>query len=323
MKVSVLINADAGSVQRSPSADFVGIIRHGLESRGVEAEVSVIPGREIKTQAEALLVQAGKAENSQETALVVGGGDGTLGSVASLLAGTQMALGILPLGTLNHFARDLGLPQDLDAAMDVIAAGQVRRIDVAEVNGHVFVNNASIGVYPFIVAERTAEQHRRGVGKLAAIGPALLRTLRASSWQRVTMSADNDLREVRTACVFIGNNFYDLAALGRRKELCAGELCVYVVKQQTWLGLALLPFKIVLGLSHPERDVELFKVRRLLIQASARHLRVAADGETFKEATPLVFRIRPRSLTVLAPPSAGPRQGIESEAALGTTVPHG
>lgn len=210
-------------------------------------------------------------------------------------------LGVLPLGTLNHFARDIGLPNDLEAAMDVIAAGHVQKIDVAEVNGRVFLNNSSIGIYPFLVAERSAEQKRIGVGKLAALGPALLLTLKASSWQRVRISIDDKGREQRTLCVFVGNNFYDLSKLGHRSSLVSGELCVYVVKQQSWLGLALLPFKVAFGLIDPVHDVELFRVQSLEIRARRRHMRIAMDGETVEATTPVHYRIRPGALRVLAP----------------------
>ena len=104
--------------------------------------------------------------------------------------------------------------------------------------------------------------------------------------------------------------------MGRRKDLSAGDLCVYVVKQQSWFGLALLPFRVILGLSRPEHDVELFKVRHLSIRSSHRRLRLARDGETAKEATPLVFRIRPQALRVLAPPVAVPVRDFDDSAAI-------
>ncbi len=107
-----------------------------------------------------------KSTGAKPGTLVVGGSDGTLGSAASAVVGTDVVLGVLPLGTLNHFARDLGLSNDLGAAMDTIAADHVEQIDVAEVNGQVFLNNSSIGIYPFLVAERTAEQKRLGWGSL-------------------------------------------------------------------------------------------------------------------------------------------------------------
>lgn len=232
--------------------------------------------------------------------LVVGGGDGTLGSVASAVAGTDVVLGVLPLGTLNHFARDLGLSKDLDAAMDIIAAGHVKQIDVGEVNGRVFLNNSSIGIYPFFVAERSAEQKRLGVGKLAALGPALVLMLRASSWKRVRISIDGNVPQ-RTACVFVGNNFYDLRVLGHRSNLTSGELSVYVVKEQSWLGLALLPFRVVFGLVDAARDMERYRAQGLEIRARRKQMRIAMDGETVNVAMPLRYRIRSRSLRVLVP----------------------
>ena len=299
MTVLVLLNAGAGSIKGADSGDVEKRLRNGFQARGIETEVSLAEGREIAEMARKFAVSKSRGKKSRT--LVVGGGDGTLGSVASAITGTNVVLGVLPLGTLNHFARDIGLPNDLEAAMDVIAAGHVQKIDVAEVNGRVFLNNSSIGIYPFLVAERSAGQKRRGMGKLAALGPALLLTLKASSWQRVRISIDDKGREQRTLCVFVGNNFYDLSNLGHRGSLASGELCVYVVKRQSWCGLALLPFKAALGLIDPVRDVELFRVQSLEVNARRRHLRIAMDGETVEAILPLLYRIRPRSLRVLAP----------------------
>ncbi|QND64691.1 diacylglycerol kinase family lipid kinase [Mesorhizobium loti] len=299
MTVLVLLNASAGTIQRNKGEDFEKLIRGGLQARGIETEVRLAEGREIAEMAHKFVLA--KSPGGKPPTLVVGGGDGTIGSVASATAGTNVVLGVLPLGTLNHFARDLGLPNDLEAAMDVIAAGHVQKIDVAEVNSRVFLNNSSVGIYPFLVAERSAEQKRLGVGKLAALGPALLLMLKASSWQRVRISIDDKGREQRTLCVFVGNNFYDLSKLGHRNSLTAGELCVYVVKQQSWLGLALLPFKVAFGLIDPVRDVELFRVQSLEIRARRQRMRIAMDGETVEATTPLRYRIRPGALRVLAP----------------------
>jgi YegS/Rv2252/BmrU family lipid kinase len=299
MTVLVLLNAGAGSIKGADGGDLEKRLRNGFQARGIETEVRLAEGREIAEMARKFAVTKSRGKKSRT--LVIGGGDGTLSSVASAITGTNVVLGVLPLGTLNHFARDIGLPSDLEAAMDVIAAGHVRKIDVAEVNGRVFLNNSSIGIYPFLVAERTAEQKRLGVGKLAALGPALIRTLKASSWKRVRISIDDKGREQRTLCVFVGNNFYDLSKLGHRSSLTSGELCVYVVKQQSWLGLALLPFKVAFGLIDPVHDVELFRVQSLEIRARRQHMRIAMDGETVEATTPLRYRIRPGALRVLAP----------------------
>lgn len=299
MRVLVLLNAGAGSIKQANSNDLKQQLRSGLQARGLEADVRLVEGRDIAGLAREFV--GSKPPGDEPSILVVGGGDGTLGSAASAVVGTDVMLGVLPLGTLNHFARDIGMSNDLEAAMDTIAAGHVEAIDVAEVNGRVFLNNSSIGIYPFLVAERSAEQRRWGLGKLAALGPALVLTLKASSWQRVKISIDGNGREQRTLCVFVGNNFYDLNKLGRRSGLTSGQLCVYIVKQQSWLGLALLPFKVALGLIDPLRDVELFRVQSLEIKARRRRIRVAMDGETAKAAMPLRYWIRPHCLRVLVP----------------------
>jgi diacylglycerol kinase family enzyme len=300
MPVLVLINAMAGTALRSGRPDLTDLIRNGLRDRGVTAEVRLAPGSEITGLAQAFVRDIGESVDRKQSLLVVGGGDGTVGSVASVLAGSDVALGILPLGTLNHFAKDLGLPTELNAAMDVIASGEVRTVDVAEVNGRIFVNNSSIGLYPFLVARREAEQRRWGLSKLGAMGRALLAALRISFWQTVTISA-GERRELQTPCVFVGNNFYDLAALGRRADVSAGELCVYVVKPQTRLGLLLLPWKIIFELTDPARDVELFRLGSLEIRSRHRQMRVAADGEVLSLPTPLRYSIRPAFLHVVVP----------------------
>jgi diacylglycerol kinase family enzyme len=89
-----------------------------------------------------------------QVVFVAAGGDGTVNAVASAVAGTERCMGVLPVGTLNHFAHDLGLPLKLEAAVAAITGGRTRGIDVAEVNGAVFVNNSSIGAYPTMVLDR-------------------------------------------------------------------------------------------------------------------------------------------------------------------------
>ena len=121
-KITVFANKDAGAIRNLPSADFEAVIREGLKTRDVEAEIYLVKGYEIAARIQAQISVAGGATGEPQT-IVVGGGDGTLGYAASVLAGTDIGLGILPLGTLNHLAKDLGLALDIDGALDVIAAG--------------------------------------------------------------------------------------------------------------------------------------------------------------------------------------------------------
>src|SRR5688572_9538807 len=141
MRVAVLINANVAD--RSPE------IGRSLTAAGVTAEVVVCePARLTET--------ARRLADGRYAAIVAAGGDGTVSAVAAGLAGTGTPLAVMPLGTLNHFARDLGMSKDLDECARAIARGETMPIDVGEVNGRVFINNASIGIYPEIVMERDA-----------------------------------------------------------------------------------------------------------------------------------------------------------------------
>src|SRR5688572_17214545 len=146
MRATVIVNAASGVGEREIAAECARIAA-GLESRGVEATVLQVPGERLTDAARE--AAAGGAE-----AVVMAGGDGTMSAGAAALAGGNCPMGILPLGTLNHFARDLGIPADLEGALAIVASGTVKRVDVGEANGRVFVNNASIGLYPHAVAAR-------------------------------------------------------------------------------------------------------------------------------------------------------------------------
>ena len=152
-RIAAIVNSGAGSVRAS------GLTAEGLRrlfrEAGVEAEVHVIPGDRIAETARAAL-------ESGIDALVAGGGDGTIRSVAGVLAGGDVPLGVLPVGTLNHFARDLGIPVDLPAAVRLIADGAPRALDVGEVNGEIFVNNSMLGFYPPVVEVRDRRDAKSG-----------------------------------------------------------------------------------------------------------------------------------------------------------------
>lgn len=305
--ILVLINAGAGTVQKTGADTFSKQVGEGLAQRGVKADVVVVKGAELKARAEAFARSPG---GGGSRTLVVGGGDGTVNTAAAVCASSDIVLGLLPLGTLNHFAKDLGIPVALEGALDVIAAGNTRVVDAGEVNGRLFVNNSSIGIYPFLVDQRDAEQKQRKVGKLVAMGPALFRTLRSASWHRITITTEEGPQSAaegtrRTPCLFVGNNAYDLAALGKRTSLTAGTLCVYIVRRSSWWGVLTLPFKIAfqrtLGRLDPEHDIELLEVSSFSIRSHRPRLRIAIDGETVHEQTPLVYRSRPGALRVLAP----------------------
>ena len=168
--VEVIINAAAGG--GTEDDDRARAVEAAFDACGVPARVSVARGGDEVTE----LVR--RALTNGVRAVVAGGGDGTVGSVAGTLAGTDRPLGVLPLGTLNHFAKDLGLPLELAGAARVVCEGREASVDVGEVNGRVFVNNSSLGLYPRIVRRRERLQAREGSGKWSAFPRSALRPLK-------------------------------------------------------------------------------------------------------------------------------------------------
>jgi diacylglycerol kinase family enzyme len=240
--------------------------------------------------------------------IVIGGGDGSISSAASVLAGSDFPLGILPLGTLNHFARDLGLPVDLEGAVRLIASGQVRLIDVGEVNGRVFLNNSSLGVYPHLVAERD-RYRRHGPARWLAAALALCRVLWRLPRPRLRVLAPGWEATRRTACLFIANNMYqfDAFASATRLRLDTGKLCLYMANRESRLALLVLAIRALLGRLEPDRDFTRMSLESVEISAR-RHprVRVALDGESLVFRSPLHCRIQPRALRVIVPEPASP-----------------
>jgi diacylglycerol kinase family enzyme len=244
---------------------------------------------------------ARKAVESGASLVIAGGGDGSLSAVAQALVGSATALGVLPLGTFNHFAKDLGVPLELEAAVATAFAGEARPIDVAEVNGRIFLNNSSIGVYANLVRAREALQ-ARGERKWRALAHAAPAVFRRSRPLFVQMRAEGRELTCKAEFIFVGNNEYELAApkTGGRTRLDGGTLWVSHLPHTGRfhaLGAALLA---VLGGGKPPAPL-VFTTEELRIESRAPQLHVAMDGEVLLMKTPLTYRIRPRALKVMVP----------------------
>jgi diacylglycerol kinase family enzyme len=235
--------------------------------------------------------------------LVAAGGDGTVSAVADVVRDTGTALGVMPVGTLNHFAKDLGIALDLTEAARTIARGRRIRVDVVEVNGRAFINNASLGLYPNIVRERTRQQRRFGRSKRTAMLWASLEVLHRSRLLDLRLELADGVQECRAPFVFIGNNGYILEGfdIGKRERLDAGILNVYTTRCASPAGLFGLALRALLGRLRQADDFMEAGARSLRVQSRHKRLLVATDGELNAMDTPLDFRIRPRSLQVIVP----------------------
>ncbi len=239
------------------------------------------------------------------SALVGGGGDGTISAVASALAGTGIPLGVIPLGTLNHFAKDLGIPLGLDESIAVVLAGCTAKVDLGEVNGRFFLNNSSLGLYPRMVRLRAAHP-ARGWRKWIVALRALVQTLEGNPAISVSIEAEGERVVTRTPIVFIGNNEYTMSGLeaGTRASLAGGKLAIYVVRTGGRPRLMRLAWRMFTrrALSSGELDLTLTAAATITLRGAS--VSVALDGEVVVLDQPLEYRIRPAALSVLVPKPA-------------------
>lgn len=259
--------------------------------------VVVEEGDDICAAVEAALAQGCRA-------VVAAGGDGTLNAVAHCLVGRSTVFGVLPFGTLNHFAKDAGIPLDIDAALQTIREGHVEAVDVGEIAGRTFLNNASLGLYVEIVRHRERQQARLGRGKWPAFAWALWSALRRFPFMRLRMAIGARTDCVRTPFLFIGNNAYEINGLqlGARRTLQGGVLSVHYAPRATRLRLALLALRALAGRLRSSSMFRAIEARALTVESEHATLRLAADGEVFHVPTPLDCRLRPRALRVFVRP---------------------
>jgi diacylglycerol kinase family enzyme len=300
MKASVLLNVAAGSVDSEESVQQVARVLAAFRTAGVDAVVCAVEPLGLPAAVE-------KATRSDADVVVLGGGDGTLNCGVGALAGGDKPLGILPLGTLNHFAKDLGIPMDLDEAVSTVVAGHVRTVDLGEVNGRFFLNNSSLGIYPEVVREREEIRHHGIASKWGAMARAAIDQLRRFPMVTVTLRLPERTLRVTSPLIFVGNNRYEMKLLrvGRRSHLDRGELFLYVARARSRLGFLALAVRALLGRLDPEKDFVSAGLPYAEVATSwRRSLRVALDGEVMRLSPPLRYRVRPRALRVLAPPAA-------------------
>ncbi|HEY0080037.1 MAG TPA: diacylglycerol kinase family protein [Pyrinomonadaceae bacterium] len=294
-RVEVLINASSGADDKELLSEQLGKL---LAESGIEAHVTLVRDG-AKTVG---LAERAVAERCRM--VVAGGGDGTINAVASALVDTEVVLGVLPLGTLNHFAKDLRIPLDLEGAVRNLSEGRVASVDVGEVNGRVFINNSSLGLYPSIVRSREKQQERLGRGKWTAFVWAVLNVFRKYPFLNVRLEADGQRLVRRTPFVFVGNNEYQMESfqIGARACLDAGHLSLYVTHRTTRLGLLRLALRALFGGLREAKDFDALQAREIWIETRRRkRLRVATDGEVTLMQTPLYYRTRPCALRVVVP----------------------
>lgn len=304
MRLHVLVNGAAGSVvdddQTVADVEAAFASADGeLDGDTVEATVEVVDPADLADMVTRVW------ERDRPDAVVIAGGDGTINAVAAAAVDSGAVLSVLPLGTFNHFAGDLGIPNELTAAAQAIATGSVRSIDVGEVNGRVFVNNSVLGAYPMMVVARERIQDVKGWGKVRAVPVAVVHVLRNLPVHRLDLVGSEGYarQNVRTPFVFVGNGVFDNdpgTALAR-SSMDDGVLGVSVARVVSRWGMVRAAVGTLVKGAEQARDLDHVQVAELTVRSRTGSTRVAFDGEVEKMAFPLHYRCRPGALKVLAP----------------------
>jgi diacylglycerol kinase family enzyme len=290
--IVVIVNASAGL---GYCGGWTAALEEKFRSHGVAPDIT------LARSGDEMIARAEKAVADGAPLVVAGGGDGTINAVASALVGSRTRLGVLPLGTLNHFAKDLKHSAGPRWGGAQRGAGAGRQIDVGEVNGRIFLNNSSLGIYPDIVRDRE-QQQKLGRGKWLAFGHALFAALRRFPFMSVRLTINGEAHLRRTPFVFIGNNEYlQGLTMSARERLDSGKLCLYVAQKPTRLGLLRYALHALFGKLAQARDFDVLSAPELVIETRHHRMRVATDGEVTHMQPPLCYRSRAAALSVIVP----------------------
>lgn len=231
------------------------------------------------------------------------GGDGTVNMMAGLLQGKDIALGVIPSGTLNHFAKDLNIPLTLKGSVKLIATKETSYIDTASVNSRLFLNNSSIGIYPLAVRKRDTQQSMLRRNKWLSMLYGVLSVLKKFPLYAVRIKTENETLLFRSPIVFIGNNEYsiELLTMGSRKSLSGGKLSLYLARSNTRLKMLKLVLFAFLNRLKDSGELEMRLVDEVIIESRKKSLSVSIDGEVEQIQPPLYYKINRNNLKVIFP----------------------
>lgn len=291
-----MLNEDAGTVVRLGKDYVLETLQEAFTENETEITVHCVPARELKAALE-------KAADDVADAVIIGGGDGTVASAATLLAVKGKVMGILPLGTFNLAARDLGVPLDLAEAATALATAKVTKIDAMELNGRLYLCLMVLGFYP---ALKLANPEHHGWWIIRALRNVQDSLRHTATFPALDLSLTKDGKTIRsrTRIALIANNDYKevFGVIPQRSSLDGGYFTVYVSRHRTRWGLLLSLFSWIFGRWKQDREVVQIQATELQIDARRKRvLPVMMDGEVQRLPLPLHIKIKPRVLSVLTP----------------------
>lgn len=300
--IAIVINRHAGTV-RSMGEETVRRLIAG--AFGEEADIALLDGDAIEPHIRRLL------SDGDLHRLIVGGGDGTLATAAALAAGSPVAIGILPLGTMNLIARTIGMEADLGAAVKQLADAEVKPVDAGRANGRLFLHHVSFGLQPRMVRIREKLGYSSRLTKMLAAARATVTVLLTRQSQRLGLDIDGERLEMKTPGLIISNNVYENAAMLKQARLDEGVLGLYALSPMPLIAFLRLAFDVLRGRWRDNVNVKEMRGRRVRLvrhrrlRRDSRSIKATIDGELALLDLPLTVESQPAALRMLVPRHAG------------------
>lgn len=297
MRFIAVLNRDGGTLRTTDLNAFSSSLRKILEDAGHTVEISIVEGK-------GLLAALEEAEKSDVDVILAGGGDGTISAAAALLMGTDKALAVLPAGTMNLFARSLGIPLSLEDAVMALAEGAIRRVDLASANGQPFVHQFSVGMHARLIDLRSKMEFASRLGKIRASIMAAWEVIRSPKSIHATLTLDNKTKlKARATAIGISNNLFGEGHLPYAEKPDGGLLGIYVTVARQRGEVFWLLMSLILGKWRDNRQIEIHQARSVTLTVREKHKRLksAIDGELFQLERETSIKVHPGSLQVLAP----------------------
>jgi diacylglycerol kinase family enzyme len=291
----VIINQGAGAGDKSVLNQD---IEAAFNSFGWQVEFIQVGGHNLQRQTRSTVAQA-------PGTIVVAGGDGTINTVAAACLEANRPFGILPAGTFNYVARNLSLPTDIPGAVSVIIEGRTRAVDVGEINGQIFLNNAGFGLYSRLVERRELDKQRWGRNRVVAVLSGIRCLLGTHPLYQVEITADGKTDRLLTTTLFFGSNSLQMETFNTAAADCLRhhKLAVLSLEVHSRWEIALAAAAALLGRLDMASNVETFCANSVRVQTRRRALKVAFDGEITMLRPPLDVTLRPGALQIFAPAS--------------------
>ncbi len=304
-KVCILLNENAGTARAQDSAELGRLIAAPFEARGDIVDIRARPPKALGEETKRL----NDPDEEPFDLIVLGGGDGTLSRCAHDLAKNSATLGFLPLGTMNLFARSLGLPTDIEAAAAAVAGGRAQKIDTGSVNGQMYLHHVSFGLHPRLVKQRETMAHSSRMGKILAGIKAFWLTVRAPSRLELALHLDDEKRARPSSAIVVSNNPFGPGHMPYPDDVTSGKLGVYVSHSFDPPALVRLGADAMLGRLDENPDIEAFLSDRATLTAMGRKrskITASIDGELVKVSLPARIEILRGYLDVMVPASDRP-----------------